>query len=104
MNPVILMVGHIFADESAEMDFIECNDVIEKLSAAASDPSFRDSVLPGWLDLRPLYFQPCRLQEIRNSSIKLRVVVENAQRQPRSPEKPRGVVAASTRRWDDGSR
>jgi hypothetical protein len=45
VNPVIVMVGYIFADESAQMDFIECNDVIEKLPAAASDPSFRDSIV-----------------------------------------------------------
>ena len=77
VNPILTMIGDVFADQPAQMGFIQRNDVIEKLPAAASDPSFRDSILPRRLDPRPLYFQPGRLQEIRNSSIELRVMVEN---------------------------
>jgi len=44
--------------------------ITEALRAAVAGGRLR-------LDPRPLYFQPRRFQEIRNSSIKLRVVVEN---------------------------
>ena len=77
MNSVLVVVCDIFANEPAQSDFIERYGVIEKLAAAASDPSFRQSILPRRLDPRSLYFQPCRFQEVRNSSIKLRVVTEN---------------------------
>ena len=77
MNPVLLMIGDVLANEPVQMGFIQRNDVIEKFRTAASDPSFGSPILPGRLDPSPFYFQPGRLQEVRNASIELRVVVEN---------------------------
>src|SRR6478609_3497594 len=77
VNAVLLMIGDVIANESAQMGFIQRNDVIEKLATAASDPAFGSSILPGRLDPSSLYFQPGRFQEIGNSSIELRVMVEN---------------------------
>ena len=71
------MVGYVSAKEPTQMGFIDRNNVIEKLAAATTYPPFSESILPRRLDPRPLYFQPRRSQEIRNSSIKLGVVVEN---------------------------
>ena len=59
------------------MGFIDRNNVIEKLAATTTYPPFAESILPRRLASRQLYFQARRFQEIRNSSIKLRVVVEN---------------------------
>ena len=59
VNPVFMVVGHVIADEPPQMAFIQCNDMIEKLAAAASDPAFRDPVLPGRLNTGALRRQPC---------------------------------------------
>ena len=77
MNPVLMMIGDVLANEPAQMGFIQRNDVIEKFPTAASDPSFGSPILPGRLDSSSLYFEPGRLQEVRNASIELRVVIEN---------------------------
>jgi len=76
VNPVLMMAGYASAKKPAQMAFIDRNDLIEKLAAATTYPPF-EPILPRRLDPHPLYFQPRRFQEIRNSSIKLRVVVEN---------------------------
>jgi hypothetical protein len=46
VNPVVVMVVHLIANEPPEMLFVHRDDMVEKLSAAASYPAFRDSVLP----------------------------------------------------------
>ncbi len=43
VNPVLMMIGDVFADEPAQMGFIQRDDVIEKFPAATSDPAFGDS-------------------------------------------------------------
>ena len=77
MNSVLLMVGHVFANESAQMPFIQHDDVVQKLSATASDPPLRESILPGRLDVRPFGRQTSTFQECDHLSIELRVVVED---------------------------
>ena len=77
VNSFLMMIGDVIANDSAQMGFIQRNDVIENLATAASDPAFGSSILPGRLDPSSFYFQPRRFQEIRNPSIKFRVVVEN---------------------------
>ena len=47
VNSVLMMIGDVFVDQPAQMGSIQRSDGIEKLPAAASHPSFRDSILPG---------------------------------------------------------
>jgi hypothetical protein len=55
------------------MSLIQCDDMIQNLSATTSSPAFRRSILPGRLDTRSLRFQvvsklalPCSLWERRH--------------------------------------
>ena len=47
MNPVLVMVGYVRAKEPAQMGFIDRNNVIEKLAAATTYPSFSESIGEG---------------------------------------------------------
>src|ERR1700739_2247663 len=47
MGSVLMVVGDIFAHESLQMPFIEHDDVIQQVTAAASHPTLCDSILPG---------------------------------------------------------
>jgi hypothetical protein len=53
VNPVVVMVGYVIAKKAAQVDFIDRNDVIEKLAAAITDPAFSKSVLPTRLNTSP---------------------------------------------------
>ena len=57
VNPVIVMIGNVLANRSAQMVFAQRDDVIEKLPAGATDPAFRDPVLLGCSDARALGLQ-----------------------------------------------
>ncbi len=72
-----MIIGDVIANESAQMGFIQRDDVIENLATATSDPAFGYSILPGRLDPRPLYFQPGRFQETRDFLVELRIMIEN---------------------------
>ena len=41
-----MIIRDVISDQTAQMNVIEDDQVIEKLSATASDPAFRDSILP----------------------------------------------------------
>ncbi len=45
VNVILVMIPDVVTDDPAEMLFIQRDDVIEDLAAAAPDPSFRGSVL-----------------------------------------------------------
>ena len=47
MNPVLMVVSHVVAKEPTQMGLIQWDDMVEQLSAAASDPSLGHAVLPG---------------------------------------------------------
>jgi hypothetical protein len=77
VNPVVVMVAHVVADQSAEMLFIPGDDMVQDLAPNTSHPSFSDPVLPRRLDARPFWFQTRRLQKRHHVSIEFRVVVED---------------------------
>ena len=52
MNPVVVVVVHVIANEPSEMLFVQRDDMVENLAAAASYPAFRGSVLPRCLYTR----------------------------------------------------
>src|SRR5260370_39413311 len=63
VNPVVLVVVHVIANEPPQMLFVQRNDVVENLAAAASHPAFRSPVLPRCLNTHTLRSEACRLQE-----------------------------------------
>jgi len=47
MNPVVVMVVDVIANESPQVWFVQRDDVVENLAAAASHPAFRSPVGEG---------------------------------------------------------
>src|SRR5690242_5431637 len=45
VNAILVVIAHVVADQTAKVLFIHRDDMVEDLAAAASDPSFGDSVL-----------------------------------------------------------
>jgi hypothetical protein len=60
VNPVVVIVADVIANEPPEMLFVECDDMIENLAAAASHPAFRHPIGKG-----------CQLQVIVTLTIDL---------------------------------
>src|SRR5260370_21767296 len=59
------------------MLFVQGDDMVENLSAAASYPAFRSPVLPRCLNTRAVRLEDGCLQEGDHVGIEFRVVVEN---------------------------
>ena len=68
MNAVLMVIGHVFANEPPQVALTERNDMVEKLSPAASDPPLGDSILPGRLNARALGLQPGAFQNVMTSA------------------------------------
>jgi hypothetical protein len=47
VNPVVVMVAHVIANEPPQMFFVQRDDMVEDLAAAASYPALRNSVGEG---------------------------------------------------------
>jgi hypothetical protein len=77
VNPVVVVVVHVIANEPPQVLFVQRDDVVENLAAAASHPAFRSPVLPRCLNTRALRSEACRLQEGNHIRIEFRVVVED---------------------------
>jgi hypothetical protein len=77
VNAVVVMVVHVITDQTAEMLFVQCNDMIQDLAPATSDPALGNSVLPGRVDARRFGFQTCCLQECNDICVKPRVAVKD---------------------------
>ena len=52
MSPVLMVVSDELAAQPPDVRFIERYHMIEALSACATNPSFRDAILPGTPDAR----------------------------------------------------
>ena len=50
-----MVIRNIITDQAAQVRFIEDNYMVEKLSAADSDPALRDPILPGASVANPLW-------------------------------------------------
>src|SRR5882672_10680562 len=70
VNAVFVVVLHIIANQPAQMAFVQRDDMVEDLSSTASDPPFRNPVLPWRLNTRPLRLQACSLQECDHIDVK----------------------------------
>ena len=77
---VKLLIGHDgqqTAKGPQQMSFVQRDHMVQDLSATTADPSFRDSVLPGRLNARPLRFQTRRLQKCDDRGIEFRIAIQN---------------------------
>ena len=77
MNPIVVIIADVLAKEPPQVVFVECDHMIEKLTAATADPAFRDPVLPRRLHAGALRRYPCRFEELNYVSIEFGVAVEN---------------------------
>ena len=58
----LVVVADVISDQLSKMLLVQRDDMAQDLAPASSNPAFRDFILPGCLDARPLGFQTCRLQ------------------------------------------
>ena len=59
------------------MCFVQCDDMVQNLSATTSNPAFRGSILLGRVDARLLRFQTRRLQKRDDGGIEFRIAVQD---------------------------
>jgi len=76
VNPIVVVVVHVIANQPSQVSFVQCDDVVQDLTAAASDPSLRSPVLPGRPYTRALRLQTGCLQERDHIGIEFRIVVQ----------------------------
>jgi hypothetical protein len=60
MGPVLVIVADVLMAKPQQMSFVQRDDVIQHLTSAAANPSFRDSVLPGTANACPNGVDPAR--------------------------------------------
>jgi len=53
MRAVFVMVGNVLAEQPLQVAFIDRNNVIQQVTAAAADPTLSDSILPGAFERSP---------------------------------------------------
>ena len=53
MCAILVVVGNVLAEQPFQVTFIEGNDVIQEVTAAAAHPALRDTVLPGTFEGSP---------------------------------------------------
>lgn len=46
MRAIFVMVADVFREQPFKMAFVESDDVIQQVAAAAANPAFRDAILP----------------------------------------------------------
>jgi hypothetical protein len=102
VDPVVMVIGHVFPKQSPQVVFIQCNDVVDKLSAAASDPPLCYPVLPRGLNTRPLRLQTRALHERNHFGIEFRVAIQNLRTEmARLPGMPHATVGGPNPPLDD---
>ena len=77
MNPVIVVEGDVIVNQTSQVWFVPCDDVVEDLAAAASDPALRNPVLPWRLHTGAPDLQTGCLQEADHTGIEFRIVVQD---------------------------
>src|SRR5262249_17121563 len=76
VKPVLMVIAHVIPKQAQKMTLVQSNNMIQELTAAASDPTLGDSILPRRLNARPLRFQTRRLQKRDDLRIEFRIPVE----------------------------
>ena len=75
MNPVVVVEVDVIANQTSQVWFVPCDDVVEDLAAAAPDPAFRRPVLPWRPHTGAPGLQTGCLQKGDHIGIELRIVV-----------------------------
>ena len=75
MSSVVVIIANIFEAEPYQMSLLQRDDVIQHLTAYASQPSFRDSVLPRTANARPDRFDPARFQKAMHLGAEFAVTI-----------------------------
>src|SRR5262249_50098432 len=76
MNAILVVIAHVFADQTAKVFFVHRDDMVEDLAATASNPSFCGSVLPWCLNARPFWLKSGGLQESNHIDVEDRIVIQ----------------------------
>jgi hypothetical protein len=50
MRAVLVVVANILREQSLQMAFADCNDLVQEVTTATFDPTLRDAVLPRTLE------------------------------------------------------
>ena len=77
MDSVCVIIRDVIPDRTAQMNVTEDNQVIEKLSATASDPAFGDSILPRACRAYVHAFYAVRSQHIGDLLAKLGITIQD---------------------------
>jgi hypothetical protein len=77
VNAVLLVIADVLADDATKVFFIQWDDVVEDLAAAASNPSFGRSVLPWGVNARAFNLQSRCLQEGNDVAVENGIVIQN---------------------------
>ena len=77
VNPILLVIAHVVADHTAKVFFVHRDDMVEDLTAAASNPSFGGSVLLGRLNTGPFWLKSGDFQEGPHIDVEDRIVIQN---------------------------
>lgn len=72
-----LCVAHVISDQSVQMLFVQRDDMVQDLAPATSNPSFRNSILPGRLHARPFQLQPSRLRERDHGGVEDQIAIQD---------------------------
>ena len=77
VNAVRAIIKDVIPDQTAQMNVIEDNHAIEKLSATASDPAFRDSILPRTRKACSFGLQAAGIEQIGDIFAVLAITIQN---------------------------
>ena len=71
-----MVVAHVIPHQAEQLSFLQRDDMIQDLPATNSHPAFRNAILPGRLNARPLRVQTRRVQKRDDARIEFRIAVQ----------------------------
>src|SRR5437762_12466171 len=71
VRAVLMVIANVVPKQSSQVLFVQRNHMVQQLPAAASDPSFSHSVLPGRFAARPFGLQSMERRVFRTSASNL---------------------------------
>jgi len=77
MCPVVVVVADILLHQSAEMAFVQHDDMIEQVAATVPNPALSEAVLPRTLEARSLRLDVQGLDRAHNFMVEVRGPVKN---------------------------
>jgi hypothetical protein len=71
------MVVHVLAQETAQMLFVQRNDLVQEFAADASHPALRKAIPPGCLHTGALRFETGTLEKREDVGVELCITIQN---------------------------